>query len=406
MTPEETLYDILGVEVDATTQQIVDAYRRLARRVHPDVGGTASLFRQVETAHAVLTDPARRAAYDQPVRSARSSDDVTRDASARGFERRADPRADPLRADRRADRRADPASQPPAESSGQPPAEPSAEPSADPSAGRSGGPSTRTSSPGGFPPSPPGQKEADAPPGVVAWPTLPDRAFVLDVLRRWARTKRLVGNDTFDDIVSVEDATLWEVEIDRLVETRWEEQGVTPGQGVQFPLYRNLYHVTVPPPTTVRAEHTWSLAKEGSLVVRECRHRGRGPGGRDSCPDCATTGYVTEFRSGKIERKIVRSSLARANGLDGVVVGAGDWRSFGPFSGVRPPSGISIDLHRDLGYELSKHPPGELLRDLRGRLMPATAVTYRKKRGDGLALLLGDDNEVRLTSAPHASARS
>lgn len=65
-TTSTTYYDLLGVSDDATTDDIKAAYRRAARKLHPDVAGPGmeSLFNQVRIAHDVLTDPERRAQYD------------------------------------------------------------------------------------------------------------------------------------------------------------------------------------------------------------------------------------------------------------------------------------------------------------------------------------------------------
>jgi curved DNA-binding protein CbpA len=62
-----TLYDLFGVAPTATTDEIHQAYRRLARQVHPDANPSAQAqqtFQQLNEAHALLSDPARRAAYD------------------------------------------------------------------------------------------------------------------------------------------------------------------------------------------------------------------------------------------------------------------------------------------------------------------------------------------------------
>src|SRR5512134_2311344 len=59
---------MLNVSVDATGDEIKHAYRQLARQVHPDMQnkqGTAVLFRQVQEAYDVLSDPIKRAAYDR-----------------------------------------------------------------------------------------------------------------------------------------------------------------------------------------------------------------------------------------------------------------------------------------------------------------------------------------------------
>jgi molecular chaperone DnaJ len=69
MIAENDYYTILQVAKTATQQEIKKAYRGLALRYHPDVnpGGkaTESWFRQIHEAYHVLSDPARRDAYDQ-----------------------------------------------------------------------------------------------------------------------------------------------------------------------------------------------------------------------------------------------------------------------------------------------------------------------------------------------------
>lgn len=63
------LYAVLGVERGADAVRIRQAYRRLARRLHPDVNPddrvVGERFRQVRLAFEVLTDPERRADYDR-----------------------------------------------------------------------------------------------------------------------------------------------------------------------------------------------------------------------------------------------------------------------------------------------------------------------------------------------------
>jgi hypothetical protein len=51
--------------VTATDKEIKVAYRKAARRAHPDHGGDAAVFRQVTLAYETLMDPKRRAAYDR-----------------------------------------------------------------------------------------------------------------------------------------------------------------------------------------------------------------------------------------------------------------------------------------------------------------------------------------------------
>lgn len=57
-------YKVLGVAPTASQAELKAAYTRLARQVHPDLGGSSELFILVQEAWEVLGDPRRRAAYD------------------------------------------------------------------------------------------------------------------------------------------------------------------------------------------------------------------------------------------------------------------------------------------------------------------------------------------------------
>lgn len=60
-------YQVLGVARDASADEIKRAYRKLARKYHPDVNANAeaeAMFQDVSEAYEVLKDPEKRAAYD------------------------------------------------------------------------------------------------------------------------------------------------------------------------------------------------------------------------------------------------------------------------------------------------------------------------------------------------------
>src|SRR5690349_12982328 len=61
-------YSILGIERKANADAIKQAYRRLARKYHPDVSkekDAEEKFKDVQEAYEVLKDPEKRNAYDQ-----------------------------------------------------------------------------------------------------------------------------------------------------------------------------------------------------------------------------------------------------------------------------------------------------------------------------------------------------
>jgi DnaJ-class molecular chaperone len=60
------LYQTLGVERSATQDELKRAYRKLASQHHPDKGGDTKKFQEIQTAYDTLSDPNKRAQYDNP----------------------------------------------------------------------------------------------------------------------------------------------------------------------------------------------------------------------------------------------------------------------------------------------------------------------------------------------------
>ena len=81
---KQDYYEILGLKRDAKPEEIKKAYRRLARKYHPDVNpgdkSSEERFKAMSEAHDVLSDPKKRAVYD---RFGQYSENLA-DAAARG----------------------------------------------------------------------------------------------------------------------------------------------------------------------------------------------------------------------------------------------------------------------------------------------------------------------------------
>lgn len=70
-------YAVLGVEHEASSEQIKKAYRQLAKKFHPDVNGgdvqAEARFKQVHEAYSTLGNSELRAAYDQQLLTGRNT---------------------------------------------------------------------------------------------------------------------------------------------------------------------------------------------------------------------------------------------------------------------------------------------------------------------------------------------
>ncbi len=68
MAVKRDYYEVLGVQRGATQDEVKKAFRRLARQYHPDVNKEASaeaMFKEINEAYEVLSDPDKRAMYDR-----------------------------------------------------------------------------------------------------------------------------------------------------------------------------------------------------------------------------------------------------------------------------------------------------------------------------------------------------
>lgn len=62
---DKDYYDILGVPRTASADEIKKAFRKAARKHHPDAGGSEERFKEINEAYEVLSDDEKRSQYDQ-----------------------------------------------------------------------------------------------------------------------------------------------------------------------------------------------------------------------------------------------------------------------------------------------------------------------------------------------------
>ncbi len=88
MPGKKDYYDILGVSKDASQKEIKRAYRKLAKKYHPDMNNgddsSSEKFKRISEAYEILSDSDKRKRYDQYGHSGINEDDFNFDDFARG----------------------------------------------------------------------------------------------------------------------------------------------------------------------------------------------------------------------------------------------------------------------------------------------------------------------------------
>ena len=68
MSEKRDYYEVLGLSKGASEEEIKKAYRKMAKKYHPDINkepGAEEKFKEINEAYEVLSDPQKKATYDQ-----------------------------------------------------------------------------------------------------------------------------------------------------------------------------------------------------------------------------------------------------------------------------------------------------------------------------------------------------
>ena len=88
MAGKKDYYEILGVDKDASQKEIKKAYRKLAKKYHPDMNkddsDTSEKFKEISEAYEILSDPDKRERYDRYGHSGINDNDFNYDDFAQG----------------------------------------------------------------------------------------------------------------------------------------------------------------------------------------------------------------------------------------------------------------------------------------------------------------------------------
>jgi curved DNA-binding protein len=79
-------YTTLGINKDASADEIKRAYRGLASKHHPDKGGDTAMFQKIQEAYATLSDPEKKSQYDNPSPFGHNPNGGWQQAEPQGFE--------------------------------------------------------------------------------------------------------------------------------------------------------------------------------------------------------------------------------------------------------------------------------------------------------------------------------